>query len=204
MKNTKLNFSGQVLYIGMDVHKRSWVIKIMCEGIIIKRLSMNPGVKELAGYLHRNYQGAKYKSVYEAGYCGYWIDRQLRRAGIENIVVSPADVPTRDKERRRRTDPVDASKLARELSKNSLEAIYIPTENQEALRSLSRLRTQLTKDQTRIKNRIKALLSFLGTPFPENYETKHWSKRFIAYLEEITIPEESAKITLSKLLDNLK
>jgi transposase len=111
---------------------------------------MNPDPEELLRYLQRNYPNGNYVSVYEAGFCGYWIDRQLRALGIKNIIVNPADVPTKHKEKRNKSDKIDSRKLARELSNNPIEGIYIPNEENEAIRGLSRLRIKLTKDQTRI------------------------------------------------------
>ncbi|VAX25749.1 hypothetical protein MNBD_IGNAVI01-1257, partial [hydrothermal vent metagenome] len=134
-KNTKLNFAGQKLYVGIDVHKNSWNVTIILNGMQIKRLSMNPEPKELSNYLMKHYPAGEYYSVYEAGFSGFWADRELRSLGINNIVVNPADVPTKSKERRRKTDRIDSGKLARELSVGHLEGIYIPEEKAEALRT---------------------------------------------------------------------
>ena len=179
MKNTKLNFSGQNIYVGIDVHKLSWDVTIIINGMKVKKLSMNPKPQELYNYLTKHYPHGEYYSVYEAGFSGFWADRELRTLGINNIVVNPADVPTKSKERRTKTDRIDSGKLARELSVGHLDGIYIPEEKAEALRVLVRLRRQLVTDQTRQKNRIKSLLLFLGDRVPEEVEEKHWSKRYI-------------------------
>jgi transposase len=134
--------------------------------------------------LKRNYPGGTYHSVYEAGFCGFSIHRQLIRLGIDNIVINPADVPTKNKERRRKTDKVDSRKLARELESGSLEAIYIPTLKQQDLRSLCRLRKKLTDHQTRLKNRIKGLLYYRGVKLPGHRELPRWSNNFLLYLED--------------------
>ncbi len=204
MKNTKLNFSGQRIYIGIDVHKISWNVTIILNGIKVKKLSMNPKPKELYNYLVKHYPQGEYYSVYEAGYSGFWADRELRALGINNIIVSPADVPTKSKERRRKTDRVDSGKLARELSVGHLDGVYIPEEKAEALRVLVRLRRQLVTDQTRVKNRIKSLLLFLGQRVPAEVEEKHWSKRYVRALRNLPINQEESKRALLELLDNLE
>jgi transposase len=204
MKNTKLNFTGQHLYVGIEVHKNNWSVTIIFMGRFLLTISMNPSPEELAKYLRKNYPGGIYHTVYEAGFCGYWIDRALRREGINNLLVNPADVPTSHKELRRKTDQIDSKKLARELSNNKLEGIYVPSVQSEALRSLNRLRAQITKDQTRIKNRIKSLLHFFGVSIPRNDETKHWSGKFIKYLTEIKFEHEAQKQTLNFLIESLK
>jgi transposase len=183
MENNKLDFSSQNFYLGIDVHKKSWSVGIISNNNLLKRFSMDPDPKILSEYMHRNYPGGNYFSVYEAGFSGYWIDRALKEAGINNIIVNPADIPTKNKERISKTDKIDARKLARELSNQQLESIYVPGQLQEELRSLSRLRIQLVRDQTRVKNQIKSLLMYYGKRIPEDFEKKGWSKRFIQYIE---------------------
>lgn len=204
MKNTKLNFSGQNIYVGIDVHKLSWDVTIIINGMKVKKLSMNPKPQELYNYLTKHYPNGEYSSVYEAGFSGFWADRELRTLGIKNIVVNPADVPTKSKERRTKTDRIDSGKLARELSVGHLDGIYIPEEKAEALRVLVRLRRQLVTDQTRQKNRIKSLLLFLGEKVPEEVEEKHWSKRYITALRNLSIKQPESKRALVELLDNLE
>jgi hypothetical protein len=66
-----------------------------------------PDPSVLVNYLTRNFPGATYHAVYEAGYSGFWIHDQLRGKGIDCIVVNPADIPTTDKERTGKTDKAD-------------------------------------------------------------------------------------------------
>ena len=35
------------------------------------------------------YKRQEYHSVYEAGFCGFWIHERLTALGIDNIVVNP-------------------------------------------------------------------------------------------------------------------
>ncbi len=133
------NFKGQTFYIGLDVHKKSWAVCIRIQRVVAERFTMKPSPEELLGHLNKKYPGGRYKSVYEAGFCGFWIHRRLTESGIENIVVNPADIGTTQKEKDRKTDRVDAGKLSRELESGKLEPIYIPSESLEHIRSLWRL-----------------------------------------------------------------
>jgi transposase len=99
--------------------------------------SMNPKPEELAHYLSRRYPGGRYQSVYEAGFCGFWLHRRLQSLGIENRVVHAADVPTTRKEKDQKRDLIDSRKLARELANGSLTGIWVPDTFHEELRSLS-------------------------------------------------------------------
>ena len=203
-KNTEVDFSNQKFFIGLDVHKKSWKVTVRTNQMELKTFSMNPQPEELVKYLQKNYPNGKYYSVYEAGFCGYWIDKQLRQQGIHNMVVNGADVPSKSKERISKDDIIDSRKLARELENGALQGIYIPNDYHEAIRSLCRLRYSVTKEQVRTKIRIKSLLNYYGKDFPENYECRNWSGRFINFLEGIEFNQVTAKQTLNHLLKELK
>ena len=96
----------------------------MSETSVLKKFSPSP--EALHGFLKRSYPGAQYHSVYETGFCGFWIHERLRELGIDNIVVNPADVPTKSSEKLRKRDAADSNKLARSLRANELEGIYTP------------------------------------------------------------------------------
>jgi len=206
METTKkaIDFQGQSIFAGIDVHKKQWKVTIILAGVKVKTFSMDPKPEQLAKFLKCNFPNATYYTVYEAGFSGFWIDRALKLNGINNIIVNPADVPTSNKDKDRKSDIIDSQKLAKELSKDNLKQVYVPSEEQEAIRVLARLRMQFTKDQTRVKNRIKSLLYFTGTEFPENYLLKHWSGTFIVYLEKLKCKNPVIRTALSELINNLK
>lgn len=195
----KLDFKGQNIYVGIDVHLKSWSVEVLSESSVLKKFSQSPSPEALHTFLTNNYPGADYYSVYEAGFCGFWIDRQLKELGINNIVVNPADVPTMSKEKLRKTDAVDCSKLARGLRNGDLRGIYVPDTTTLELRSLIRLRNSIVKDTTREKNRIKSLLRFHGIEIPEQF-TRHsvgnWSKRFLQWLREVELATQYGRKTL--------
>jgi len=199
----KLNFKGQDFFIGIDTHKKDWKVEIRHCGMQIKRFSMNPSPEELHQYLARNYPGARYHSVYEAGFCGFWIHRKLTELGFNNIVVHAPDVPTSDKEKQSKSDRIDAGKLSRELAKGSLRGVHIPDEKHEHLRSLCRLYHRCTVSSTRVKNRIKGHLYLHGITLPDHCEISHWSARFIRWLQEITFSHAPGKDYLDLCLEEL-
>ena len=179
----KLTFSGQKFFIGIDVHKTSWKVTVINNQLELQTFSMEPSPEKLAAHLKKIYPGGEYFTVYEAGFSGYWIDRKLKTFGIKNIIVNPGDIPTKNKEKTIKTDTIDSRKLARELSNGTISGIYIPEEIQEQLRSLCRLRHQMTKAQSRLKNQIKGMMYFYGMQIPEKYKVNNWSGEFIRYLE---------------------
>lgn len=204
VQSNTLDFSGQNIYVGIDVHLKSWSVAILSEHSVLKRFSQSPEPEALHKYLVGNYPGANYFSVYEAGFCGFWIHEKLTDLGITNIVVNPADVPTMGKEKLRKTDAVDCNKLARELRSGSLEGIYVPKADVLEMRSLIRMRNLIVKDSTRTKNRIKSLLRFHGVEIPEEFTRCSigcWSKRFLSWLHSLELSTEYGKKTLELHLE---
>lgn len=190
-KSNTLDFNGQNIYVGIDVHKKEWKVSIMTENHLHKTFSQPPETQVLANYLERNFPGASYYTVYEAGCFGYWIHRELQAKGINNIVVNPSDIPTTDKEKRQKEDRRDSKKLSKTLRSADLEPIYVPSDKNLEDRFLLRIRRTLVKDLTRNKNRIKGHLTFYNIQLPEEFfnSRTHWSKRFMSWLETISISQ---------------
>ena len=200
---TKPDFSAQHFFIGIDVHKKQWTVVIQLEDLFLKNFSMNPSPTELARKLKKDYPQGTFHSVYEAGFSGFWIHRELTRLGIDNIVIHPADVPTTHKQRQNKSDKVDARKLAKHLHDGSLLPIFIPTEAQQQLRSLSRIRQMLVKEQTRTKNRIKSFLTLNGIHIPEEFVSQHWSKPFIQWIKDLRFSYPAAGEVRDTLITQL-
>ena len=200
---SRLDFTGQQIYVGMDVHKKSWSISIFTDQFEHKTFSQPPEVGVLVNYLKRNFPGAAYKSVYEAGFSGFWIHDRLQEQGIQCLVVNPADVPTKDKERAGKTDRVDCRKLARSLRNGELDGIYVPTRPKVEDRSLLRTRNAMVKKQTRCKNQIKSILCFYGISIPDELATNHWSKRFINWIDSVRLERASGNLALKAYLAEL-
>lgn len=199
-----LSFKDQDIFLGLDVHLKNWTVTLRLNRLELKTFSMNPNPDQLYRYMNKNYPDGNYFSVYEAGFCGYWIHRKLSQLGFKNIIVNPADIPTTHKEKDQKRDPLDSRKLARELENGSLKGIYVPTEQQQAARSLSRLYHKAVKDRTRIKNAIKSFLQFQGIEIPGNDKIHHWSGRFIHWLKSISFVDQENSYYLNSLLDNLQ
>ena len=200
-KSTELDFSGQDVFVGLDTHLKNWRVSIMVGESPFKTFSQDPRSETLRNYLIRNFPNANFYSAYEASYCGFKIHRNLVNLGIKNIVVNPADIPTTDKERKQKEDSRDSRKIARELSQNDLTAIYIPEIEIEGDRNFIRYRKTLTKEIARTKHRIKSQLYYFGIEIPEKFSGKSWSNRFTSWLQELELPTESAKMTLTGHLE---
>ena len=58
---------------------------------------------------------AQVLSCYEAGRDGFWLHRYLKAAGLENIVVDSASIEVNRRQRRAKSDLLDAGKLVNML-----------------------------------------------------------------------------------------
>lgn len=201
-QSNKIDFNGQNIYVGFDVHLRSWTVTIMTEKLTHKTFTQPPNPETLYHYLIRTFPGGVYHSAYEAGFCGYWIHNALIKFGVNSMVVNPADIPTTGKEKVMKTDLRDSVKIARSLRNGDLAPIYVPSLTTLDDRGLVRTRAMLAKDLTRYKNRIKSFLHFRGIELPEafNKPKSYWSNRFTKWLEDLEIPEPSGKASLNALL----
>jgi transposase len=198
-KVKQLRFDGETIYIGLDVHKNNWKVNSRLKDVDLLSFSQDPDAKALGRYFRKNYPGAKISVVYEAGFCGFGIQRSLTEQEINCIVVNAADVPCSDKERKRKDDKRDARKLSRELAEGNLKGIYIPDIEKEQARALSRQRFRLVQDQTRCKNRIKHLLMFNGLQ-----GVQRWSMRYVKELETIQCRTPALKTALSLAIEEYK
>ena len=149
----ELNFEGQNIYIGIDVHLKSWTVTILTETMPHKTFTQPPQAQILSAYQNEHFPNADYYSAYEAGFCGFSAHYHLQECGINNIVINPSDVPTSQKEKWQKNDPVDSRKIARALRSKELIAIHVPDKKSLSDRSLIRMRSSLVKDMTRFKLR---------------------------------------------------
>ncbi len=200
---TQQDVTGQDVYVGMDVSNKSWKVAIYLGTELHKRFSQDPNPRQLMHYLQKNFPGARYHVVYEAGYSGFWIHDDLEALGADCTVVNPADVPTSDKERRHKNDRIDAGKLGRGLATKSLKAIYVPERSWTEDRLLVRTRIRFVRKQTRVKCQIKAVLAFYGYQVPEDMPEKYWSRRYIRWIESLKMVRSSGDYALKALLAEL-
>ena len=188
------------LFIGIDVHKRSWSVSIFTSSIHHKTFSQPPSAEALHSYVVKYFSGYEVYCAYESCKIGYWIQRDLEKLGFSCIVVNAADIPTTNKESAEKTDPVDSRKIAKALRGGLLRGINVPDEEMEGHRQLFRYRKRLWGDLVRIKNRIKDKLLSSGITIPQKYDNPNWSKGFLKWLEEVEFPSSSTRDVLDLLL----
>ena len=186
-QRNKISFRGQKIYVGIDVHLKSWSVTVLSETSVLKKFSQHPSPEALYGFLTRSYPGAEYHSVYEAGFCGFWIHERLTALGIDNIVVNPADVPTKSSEKLRKTDTVDSGKLARSLRANEPERHLYAGQRivgdafLDKIEELDNQRHDPSEESAQVSTSVFRHRDSAGVSHPFS----NWSKRFFAWLKEI-------------------
>ena len=150
------------LFIGIDIHKKSWSVSIRTESFHYKTFSMPPESEQLYDHVVSNFPNHKDSIAYEAGCCGFGAARAFLNCGWTVTVVNPADVPRMNKQNYQKTDKIDSRNLAKQLQNKALKPIYVPTEEQEQFRSLLRQRNTIAKQLRKSKSHIKSMLLFHG------------------------------------------
>ncbi len=163
--------NGTVMYMALELSKRTWKagfavngtdcrIKDVKAGDIQRLLEVIATMKAKLGLA----ADAKVVSGYEAGRDGFWIHRLLVSHGIDNRVMDASSFEVERRARRAKSDRIDVRKLSGLLirKENGEERAYrrvnVPEEQVEIDRDLHRERSALKSDETRLRNRLTALL----------------------------------------------
>lgn len=197
-KVKSVDLSDLEIFCGLDYHKRTWCVNIRTSEVELEHFTMDANREGLLNHLMQNYKGASIHLAYEAGFSGFGLQRWLGENGIHCKVINAADVPSSHKDKQRKTDHIDARKLSRELSKGTLNGIYIPNPEMEHARSLVRQRDRLVRDQIRCKARIRHLIMFSGLQVEEHY---YWSSRYVKQLQELPCGTKELRQTLDLALE---
>jgi len=159
MKLRDIDHSGKTVFVAIDVHKKTYKLAIGGEHIPREVTMTTPADPvKLSMFLLKTFVGAKIRSVYEAGFSGFVLHRELQSNGVENIVINPASIEVAANDRVK-NDKRDAKKMLAHLMRNQLTGIYVPTIEEELRRELSRTRSQLVRKRSSIGNQIKSKLT---------------------------------------------
>ena len=149
------------VFVGIDVHKKNYFVTVVIDHKIVKKDTVPGDPMYLLSYLKNHFKDNECYSAYEAGFSGFTLHRTLILNGIKNIVVHPASIEIASRERVK-TDKRDSQKIAIQLASGRLKNIYIPDQQREDFRIISRLKETLAKEKTKKGVQLKSLLYQLG------------------------------------------
>lgn len=200
----RADYIGKTIYVGIDVHLKSWDVSIWFDKEHVRSFQQPPEPGKLIATLKRDYPNADFHCAYEAGFSGYSLQRQLQEAGMVCMVVNAADVPQTDKDRKTKTDRGDSKRIALALQGGLLRPIYIPDKMAEGNRRLVRYRQQLLRDLQRSKVRVKHFLHQQSIVIPPPYNKNNWSNLFIVWLKALPHDNEIDKHTFGKMVEQIE
>jgi len=198
-----VSFNGSTIYLGLDVHKKSWSVAVYLAQQYIRTYHQESEGKALLSFLQSNYPDATYRACYESGFCGFSVQRELTALGIHCDVVNAADVPQTHKGMLSKTDASDARRIGEAYAKGLIRPIYIPDKTTEADRSLVRYRKRVQKDLKGKRQGVKSCLHVLGLKIPPQYDKPYWTNNFITWLKGLDIADASTRLTLSLLIEDV-
>lgn len=124
---------------------------------------------------------ARVVSCYEAGRDGFWIHRALTARGVANRVVDSSSIEVSRRQKRAKTDRLDALKLVTMLVRvwcgeaRVWREVRVPTAAAEAARQVSRERTALTQERTALTNQLRGWLATYGAALPATSGDGWWT-----------------------------
>lgn len=187
------------LDVGVDAHKRTYSVAI--RRVNGHSLTWTGGADPDSLVLKLKELGIPIRSIaYESGPTGFCLAKAAQRVGLRCIVAAPSKV-MRPVSPGSKTDRLDCLKLTDLAAKNMLKCIAIPTEEEEAERSLIRRRFHIVDGIRANKMRIKSHILFIGVPEPPGLVG--WSKAAIEQLSFVSM-QPAAKLALDSMLRELR
>jgi transposase len=188
MNRGLISYRGKKVYVGIDVHKKTYSVTVICGTEIVARDTMQASPEGLGRYLKKRFVGAQLFSVYEAGFSGFGLHRKLVELGVRNIVINAASLQTAANDKVK-TDKRDSKKLAEQLQDGRLKAIYIPVVAEELKRVLTRTREQIVNHRARVATQIKSKLHYFGLINCDD-DNKPMSAAYLKRIERQKLPDD--------------
>lgn len=190
-----------ITYVGMDAHKVS--IKL---AVVVPRetkpvewsvANEKAAVRRMVRKVQRLGAGGEVSFCYEAGPCGYALQRWIREAGANCVVVAPSLIPRKPGDRIK-TDRRDARKLAELLRAGLLTEVHAPTVEDEAVRDLCRAREDAHEDLVRCRHRVSKMLLRRGWIW--NGSKKAWGQGHRLWLRSLRFEQPADQVVFDNYL----
>jgi transposase len=184
-------------YVGMDVHWRQTTICILDEnGRRVKMMNVRGPWQRVLEELGR-IEG-EWAVCFEAS-CGYgWLYERLKRMAQKVVVAHPGQLRLIFRSKRK-SDRVDAEKLAKLLYLDEVPPVYVPSVQVRSWRAIIEHRQKLLQERVRTKNQLRALLRTHGIVAPRGL----WTKKGLAWISAQELPTSMDRLQRDILLERL-
>jgi transposase len=185
----EISVSEPTLYVAFELGQKDWKLA-MTSGFGVAPWMRTVASGDLAAVDRALREGrrrlglpatALVMSCYEAGRDGFWIHRALTHMGLTNRVVDSASIEVNRRARRVKTDRLDAVKLVQMLVRvcygegRVWSEVRVPSVADEAARQVSRERTSLTQDRTRLVHQMRGWVATWGWRLPSRRRGAWWT-----------------------------
>jgi transposase len=178
--------------VAFDQHADSVVAAVLRPGERVPAVqAVPPDLPGLGRFVDKLVKRGRVHCYYEAGPCGFALQRFLTGRGLACDVIAPALMPRRPGDRVK-TDRRDAAQVALMARAGALTAVHVPTEQEEAVRDLLRCREDIRADVLRARHRLSKFLLRHGRRFTT---TRAWSQKHWAWLHQQTWRDDAARQT---------
>ena len=183
-----------ITYVGLDVHKDTIAVALAEGGLRGEvrehgKIPNTPAaLKTLSAKLA---PGRELRFCYEAGPCGYSIQRQLTGTGHDCAVVAPSLIPRKPGERIK-TDRRDAINLAKLHRAGELTSVWVPDQAHEAIRDLVRARQAAVRSLRQARQQLSGFLLRHG----HHYHRPAWTQLHRRWLASLRFEQAVHHIVL--------
>jgi transposase len=187
-----------ITHVGIDAHKKDLFVAMLVGDqkapVTWQLANEAQAVRRLVRKLEREAPGAVHV-CYEAGPCGYALQRQLTTTRVRCQVIAPALIPRKPGERVK-TNRRDARKLAALLRAGLLTEVRPPTPEEEAVRDLCRARDDAREDRQRSRHRLGKLLLRRGL----HYSGRNWTRAHRVWIEGLAWAQPAERVVVDDYL----
>lgn len=197
----------RIVYIGMDVHKDTYSL---CsydahDNLLFSETKIKADTDAVLSYLkciEKKFIDDDVMIVcgYEAGPTGFTLCRELQKKNISCVVMAPSSLPKAPDEKKRKTDKLDARKLALHLAHNTYKAVHVLTPEMEVIKELTRTRATALKAQKKAKQNLLSFLLRKGMVYPYGGQSRYWTQKFFAWLKTLEFTNPLEKYSFEEYL----
>ncbi|MEI3504157.1 MAG: transposase [Anaerovoracaceae bacterium] len=178
-----------IVYVGMDVHKESYTL--CCYSYDRDKVEFKQTIPSdyrlVLKYMERvreQYEGeVKFVCGYEAGCLGYSLYHQLTDHAVDCKILAPTTMAITNTNRVK-TDRRDAGNIARCLAFHTYSEVYVPDDEDNAVKEYIRMRDDQKLMLKKIKQQILAFVLRKGKRFEGE---EYWTITHLKWLKKLEL-----------------